>query len=219
MSLRFALVALLVCGAPSTAWGQAQPPEEGTAPDAPTIPSDVDVVPHVPVDPFGPWLARERPPPLQPHIRKWFAQMDIGPYYQRLYDLSIVGAQLGVHAARDAGPLAFTLGGQFAFGRVEPGLSFSRVGIGFGLDVPAGIVRVGGQFGFGILNISSVTMDGGSSAGTMDLVAHATVDVARLRDDGKTAVYVGAQLFGSLVLASDAAPWVWGPVAVFGARL
>jgi hypothetical protein len=210
---------LLAVTMPASAWAQAAPAEVA-GPGERSPEADIEVVPPEPYDPAAPWVVRERRRPIRPPPRPvWFLRIDGGPLFERIYDQSICGGQLTVVALREVGPVALTMGASATLGSLQPELFVARAGFAFGLEIPISIVRFGASFGVGAINIASVTEDGSITAATLDVTAQVSVDVARLSDDGTAAFYVGAKFLGTMVVASDADPLVWGPAALAGFRL
>jgi hypothetical protein len=238
--MRALVFALLLFMAPATASAQEAPydgPLPGTdaATDAApqvTVPAPT---PEVPDGPDPGWLrgrsGRLRRPITPPAARppraplltgpRWvFLVMDGGPTYERLYGFPMVGGE--VTAGLDLelrGGIGIILGPTFQYGELDglrllhghfDGLCFVRVER----------FRIGAGFGFGLLSLSSVTADPPATSGTLELTFLLSVDLFTFGEDrNKSAFYVGGKLRGSLIVAGDASPFLWGPAAVLGFRL
>jgi hypothetical protein len=158
------------------------------------------------------------PPPRQ-RPRRWYFQMEGGASYQRIYSTSIYGGRFGLGADVELDHAAITLGAQLAYGALDSGLKATQFEVGSSFAARAGIVHVGGGLGFGLMSISTVTQDPAAIAPAFDFYLLTNIDVASLDPDNQSALYLGLKLSGDIVMASDAAPFVWGPSAIVGLRL
>jgi len=237
---RLAVLALAI--APASAHAQAQPPR-AVEPDLPPEPWFTEPRSQVPVLQSNlpredqalireQWYPEDPPPPRparpvglepqRPWVRRpraWFARLEAGPVYQRIYDLSGFGACFLVAADHELPRADVTLGLSFSYGALS-GLTAVRTGLYAGGDARFGAFRVGGGLGFGLSAISAAThVDSTAIAATVDLSARVTIDVVPFDAERHRAAYVGARFLASVILASDAQPVEWGPAIVVGVRL
>jgi hypothetical protein len=152
------------------------------------------------------------------HARWLFFAADLGPAYRQFSGLSMVGASLFIGADLELRRLALRVGSTLEWGRLLPALSLVHGSVGGTLEGVFGIFRFGGGVGFGALTLSSVTADPSPIAPTLEIELRTSVDVAKLSDRG-AALFVGARLNGSFVVANMATPFLWGPSVTLGTRL
>ncbi len=167
---------------------------------------------------FDAWLADPPKPEPEPP-RDWFFVADAGPSYQRIYATSIYGGRFALAADVELPLASVTIGASFAYGELDTGLHATQLELGPACDIRLGRARIGAGIGMGFMTISTVTSDPTSTAVTFDFDVHGTLDVAALGTEKRSAVFVGLQARGSLVLVSDATLVVWGPGAFAGVRL
>jgi hypothetical protein len=173
-----------------------------------------------------PTYASWTPPPatpLPPKKRWLFFVLEGGGAYESLYGFSAItgGGSAGIDM--ELRPLVLTIVGTFAYGPLNLGVANASFDVLHG-GVEAtclgriGILRIGAGLGFGVLRLPSVTRDASPTAVTFDPSILASIDFLTFGED-KSAAYLGAKLRGSIVMASDATPVLWGPEAVLGFRL
>jgi hypothetical protein len=200
-------------------------PYDAALPGRVVAPVIVDEEPSswVPLGSPPPSLAMPRYRPRRPPPPRWvFFQLEGGPTYQKLYGFSLVGGEGSMAMNLELKAISLNLEATFAYGNLNlgPG-SIVAYHFGFGPSFLArlGRVRIGAGFGFGVLSLGSVTGDPPAMDPTLEGSLLFSVDLVTFGEGEKSALYLGAKLRGSMVLAGDANSALWGPSAVLGVRL
>jgi hypothetical protein len=204
----FVLLSTFVVASPARA--QAPPPPLDPPPPPPNhydSPSRSE---------FPPPDAPRPPPPPPDHgfSTKFFA----GPAYQRIFDTSIPGAELGAFVGGVQGTSGWYGGFDTFLGRMDYGLLTWAVGPRAMWEVRLGRAHLGLSLGFVIVSVQrATTTDSMMSFGAGPSV-FATVDLYQAE---RHALFLGAKLRVDAVVGSDAsgnAPALWGPTAQVGWR-
>jgi hypothetical protein len=179
------------------------------------------VIPLVPaLDPGAePWWLRREPRRRPPQPRSVFFQLEGGPTYERFDGFSTWGGEVSPGADFELPSVSVVLAATFMYGRVDGLLGALQAGLETAVAFHAGAVRVGGSLGLGLISLSSVTADPAAVSAKLDSALLLSVDIDTWGPREMNALYLGAKLRASVVLANDAQPVLWGPVVVLGTRL
>jgi hypothetical protein len=192
-------------------------PVEAPAASTPLV---IPLVPALPSDPGAePWWLRREPRRRPPQPRSVFFQLEGGPTYGRLDGFSTWGGEVSPGADFELPSVSVVVSADFRYARLDGLVGALQVGVGATLAFRAGVVRVGGSLGLGLLSLSSVTADPAALSTTLDAALILSVDVDQWGPTDMNAVYLGAKLRASVIVANDAQPVLWGPAVVLGARL
>ena len=161
------------------------------------------------------------PPPLEPRAVErqdgFTMKMWAGPAYRRLFDVSIVGADLGIFFGGEHRGSVWSGGIGSMIARTDQGLATYQIRPGASWEVHLDRVRHGLGVDFSWLGITRATTGdlmtglsaGGQLFGSVDLV-----------QSGRHALYLGARLSGEWFTTHGGgdAPFMWGPSASLGWR-
>lgn len=223
-----ALAALLLVAAPARAQAPAGPPVvvvvqppaappeplPTTAPAPQPYPSYPYAYPATPY-PYPPPYP-EPPPPLRP--RSTFSmKLWAGPTYQRIYDVSMYGADFGVAfgAQRGISGVYGTLEGMA--GRTSHGLTTYQYWIGSSWEGAIDRLHLGLGIHIGYAGIERATSNG--SIGSLGTGVYGLASVDLLRSEEGHALFLGARFTADLMFSgASGGVGIWGPSASVGWR-
>jgi hypothetical protein len=144
--------------------------------------------------------------------------MFAGPAYQRIFDSSIPGAEIGAFLGGVQGTSGWYGGFDAFFGRMDYGLFTWAVGPRAMWEARLGRVHLGLSLGFIIAGVQRATTGGTMLTLGAGPSFFASVDLYKAEGH---ALFLGAKLRVDAVIGSDAngnAPALWGPTAQLGWR-
>jgi hypothetical protein len=157
--------------------------------------------------------------PPQPPVRGasvFSAKLWAGPSYQRFYDLTLYGADLGVSLGAQRGISGWYGEIEANFGRTEHGLSTYQGWFGGSWEGTIDRLRLGVGVHVGFLGVQRATTGDLITGIGAGFFGFASVDL--IQSDAGHALYVAARMSANWMDGGPDSPLLWGPNASLGWR-
>jgi hypothetical protein len=199
---------------------QIQPQGPAPAPYQAPYPPGPYYAPMPPPAYYGPPQAYYPvPEPLVPRrsASVFSAKVWAGPSYERLYDLSLYGADFGVALGAQRGISGWYAEIEGNIGRTDHGLGTYQYWVGGSWEGKIDRVHLGLGVHLGFLGINRATTGDMMTGFGFGAFGFASVDL--YQSEGGHALYLGAKITGNVMQdGAGGAPALWGPSAMLGWR-